>query len=335
MKFFNRIQLIAVNLFAPLMLLIGQTINVPSELYKLIQEEKYSEAEVRALSFERVDPNLVAWLKLKQGNFVAGVELLEKSIKSASTNQVEVLLSSIAILAEVSTEDALRMAERYLAMAEWRNEEKLKASLVRLRLKHGSQEDAIVIMEGLYKNKIAPPTLKDDTYKLVDDLYTHGNSVQALYFLEKIYDRVPETTIDPGYQLQWCHIVNGLGRSTEVLLKLDQIQTKSPEYFLANEGLFHMARAMSYRGIGDHARSKSEWQLVTNLAIKNHRFDSDARFAAHELEQIAQFETILKGVSKKTKGENKKYKIIIIYILIFTATLLPAILCLKHKIIRW
>lgn len=334
MKFFNRIQLIAVNLFAPLMLLIGQTINVPSELYKLIQEEKYSEAEVRALSFERVDPNLVAWLKLKQGNFVAGVELLEKSIKSASTNQVEVLLSSIAILAEVSTEDALRMAERYLAMAEWRNEEKLKASLVRLRLKHGSQEDAILIMEGLYKNKIAPPTLKDDTYKLVDYLYTHGNSVQALYFLEKIYDRFPETTIDPGYQLQWCHIVNALGRCTEALLKLDQIQTKYPEYFAENEALFHIARAMAYRGIGDQARSKIEWQLVTNLAVKNHRFDSDAGFAAQELQQIEQFEKALKGLGKKTNGASQKYKIVLVYILIFSATLVPAIIYLKYKVIR-
>jgi len=334
MKFFNRIQLIAINLFAPLMLLVGQTFNVPSELYKLIQEEKYSEAEVRALSFERVDPNLVAWLKLKQGKIVAGVELLDKSIKSASTNQVEVLLASIAILAEVSTKDAIRMAERYLAMAEWRNEEKLKASLVRLRLKLGPQEDAIEIMEGLYKNKIAPPTLKDDTYKLVDDLYTHGNSVQALYFLEKIFDRFPETTIDPGYQLQWCHIVNTLGRCTEALLKLDQIQTKYPEYFAENETLFHIARAMAYRGIGDQARSKTEWQLVTNLAVKNHRFDSYAESAAQELQEIDKFEKRLKGLGKNTDGTSQKYRNVLVYIFIFSATLVPVILYLKHKVIR-
>jgi tetratricopeptide (TPR) repeat protein len=189
-------------------------------------------------------------------------------------------------------------------------------------------------MEGLYKNKIAPPTLKDDTYKLVDYLYTHGNSVQALYFLEKIYDRFPETTIDPGYQLQWCHIVNALGRCTEALLKLDQIQTKYPEYFAENEALFHIARAMAYRGIGDQARSKIEWQLVTNLAVKNHRFDSDAWFAAQELQQIEQFEKALKGLGKKTNGASQKYKIVLVYILIFSATLVPAIIYLKYKVIR-
>lgn len=335
MKLSENAKFLAVCLLIYSKIALGQTIGIPSELSRLIQEEKYGEAESRALSIKIGDPNLVAWLKLKQGNIVAGVEILEKSVETASTNKAEVLLTSISLLADVSIEQAVRMAERYLAMAEWQNDETLKGSLARLRLKQGSQEDAVAMMEEIYKNNIALPTLKNDTFQLIVDLYTKNNLGQALHFLEKMYVRFPETTIDPGYQLQWCHIVNGLGRSTEVLLKLDQIQTKYPEYFLANEGLFHMARAMSYRGIGDHARSKSEWQLVTNLAIKNHRFDSDARFAAHELEQIAQFETILKGVSKKTKGENKKYKIIIIYILIFTATLLPAILYLKNKIIRW
>lgn len=148
------------------------------------------------------------------------------------------------------------------------------------------------MMEGFYNNKNAPPTLKDDTYKLVVDLYTNDNPVKALYFLEKMYNRFPETTIDPGYQLQWCHIVNALGRWPEALLKLDQNQTKYPEYFEKNEALFHIARAMAYRGMGDQACSKTEWQLVTNLAIKNHRFDSDAGFAAQKLQQIEQFEKV-------------------------------------------
>jgi len=239
---------------------------IDERLYKLLKDGRFAEAEVYAQKSSKVEPGLFAWLKLKQGKIAEGLEMLKTEL--ASHRDVAQALRVLTIIEDASTEEALSFCQQLIADDLLGDHPLLKLRLVELLLKTNAPDEAMKAADAVLATGYSDDALKQPLFKLSAYLYKKHRAKEAIRYSEELFDKVPETRLDPGYLMQTIHYNTEAGNALESLKRLDSLEKNYPAYFRENPGLFLLAKAQAFDKLGDWQEAERQLKDI-KLRAKN------------------------------------------------------------------
>jgi tetratricopeptide (TPR) repeat protein len=270
------------------------------EVVELLRAQKYNEAESAILKSGKSDPFVLAWLKLKQGKKDEGLTMLRHEVAEAKADRVEVALRSIAIISDISLDDATDFSKACLEDATLKDNPKLKFRLSALYLQRKKPEPAIALIDDVLKTSYTGDDLKDGVLNLIVYFYENQHAKQALAYFDKLMAKVPETKLDPGVQLLWARIAAVADLPLEALKKIDIIQSTFPNYYETKKGLFYLSRGIAYEKIGDRKQAKAECVALVQLAERDPKYQPMAAIAKEKIKEFEQREKLEERVKEAT-----------------------------------
>ncbi|MEI7861724.1 MAG: tetratricopeptide repeat protein [Planctomycetota bacterium] len=262
-----------------------------SRFQEFVTAGEYSSAE-RMLAEDpelaHDDVLMMPWLKLKQGKTEEGISLLRRHFGSATQRRDQVAADTLQVVADVSIESAIELGNGWLRDPDVADiHPQLRWLLSRLNLRNNRPEVARALVEEGLKNDYTGDFLRDGVFAYVLYLYQAGEPVEALRYFDALKERVPETRLEPSYQLQWAHIASAAGQPLGALKTLDRLQSEHPDYYKSNEVLFHVSKGLAYIKVGSVVDAKIEF----SAAIECSRSDpSQADIAKAKLLEISENE---------------------------------------------
>lgn len=245
--------------------------DVGEELAQLISDEKYDEAVELASKQKPPNTLMIGWLRMKTGRVQEGMELIRQQTETelSSESAVDGVLEATAVVASVSNDDGIRMLEAYLEIPVLADSHSLWLQLVAFYGNSPVPQDGENAARHLLSLNPDAQELKTPLYQYAVGLYEKEQPQLALQYYEVLRDRVPETRLDPGYQLQYAHILTAAGEPLASLEIIDGIRTDFEVYATRNAGLLTVASGFAYENLGDLSGAATEFEKIVRQSEMN------------------------------------------------------------------
>lgn len=239
-------------------------LKVTPEIKNLMDKGDYREAERIALQQQPNEPTLIAWLKAKGGKLDEAIKYLEqsKSLDINADSAEEVILEITAIIADSSHSESIRLLESYLNNEALASRSSLWLRLLLLYAGSPNPQEGEEVAKRVLALNPDPDALRTPLYEYCVSLYTHGHPKEALTYYLELRERVPEAQIDPGYQLQFAHLLTADGRPLDSLATVDRIRSDFKDYAKKNNNLLLVASGLAYEALGDEVKAKKEFETL-------------------------------------------------------------------------
>jgi len=242
----------------------GQGFDLSPEVAELIRAGEYRAAEQLVLASDAFNPNVVAWLKAKQGDVNAAIDFYNRSAPAnPDKGTVERRAVEVAqIIADSSIPAAIKFLRERCLDESLADSESLWLQLLVLYARSPNPQDGQDIAAKVLAMATEPDALRTPLYEYCVALYTRGFPQIALNLYVELSRRVPEVRIAPGYQLQFAHLSTAAGRPLDSLAILDALRSEFPDYSNDNEALLLVAGGLAYEKLGDEHRAAEQFEKL-------------------------------------------------------------------------
>jgi tetratricopeptide (TPR) repeat protein len=252
------------------------------------------------------DVLMLPWLKLKQGKTEEGISLLRGCVASESMRRDLVAADALQVLADVSVEQAVELGVEWLREQDMSDiRPQVRWLLARLYLRSKKPDVTRTLVEEGLECEYSGDFLREGIFAYVLYLYQAGDPVEALRYFDVLRERVPETRLDPSYQLQWAHIATAAGQPLSALKTLDRLQGEFHEYYESNEVLFRVSKGLAYSKIGSVGDAKSEFIAAIECSQAD---PTQADIARAKLKEILQDEESQRLAAAASATAAEEYK---------------------------
>lgn len=313
----------------------AQGFKVTPDLRKLIDKGDYREAEKVATEMEPNDPILISWLKAKGGRIDEAIKYLEqaRSLNLNADSAEEKILEITSIIADSSNEASISLLEAYLENESLANSSTLWLQLLLVYAGSPNAKEGEEVAKKVLALNPSPDVLRTPLFEYCVALYTQDEPQLALTYYLELRGRVPEAQIDPGYQLQFAHLLTAAGRPLDALSVIDGIRSDFKNYTEQNQALLLLASGIAHEALGDEAEAKSEFKSL--LAIDSKQASGLTRLAEDSIRNLEENEEVRQlvdtsedipsqDIPKSISGSQVAFLIVIILMLLGIAWFLFA-----------
>lgn len=273
----------------------ADTFAISDKTRTLILANRFAEAEqsVREQAKGEGKPvslALIGWLRIRQGQEEDGIRLIReaKGIGEAGWD-VGQLVGLAEVVGDASAAAGISLLESSLESGSVASQSQVWVALLDLYSKSKDPEAGEQVAREVLARVVAPEDLVGPIYRYSVSLYEDGSAKLALEMYEQLRERAPVTQVDPGYQLQYAHLLSAGGKPLEALAVIDGIRSAYRDYTRANEVLLSMASAIAYEQAGDRESAAQEYKAIVASNQKHplaavatdklRNFDEDAQAA--------------------------------------------------------
>ena len=259
-----------------------------SKLADLIKAGDYSSAGGLATIENPDDQALFAWLKIREGKVEEGLELARSVYSTGSDGDVteESLLSMIKVVGDASPDVGITILRDSLINKELSDKPALWIALLNLYGLSQKAADGCDVADHVIEKWADSENLLTPLYNFCTRLYMSGQPELAHKYYSSLTNHIPKAKIDPGYQLQFSHIMTAADKPLDALSVIDSIQTDFPDYSQQNSALLAMGKGLAYEKLGDFSSAKKEFEKVVSAS---HPQGSHQGLAALAAEKIVKF----------------------------------------------